>query len=155
MIYIIYVINNEVEVSSLKKTYGFYLKLIQDTLERRANNNLRKQDLTVTQLGVLLRLNETVDGTMSLKELESFFCVAQSTMAGIAKRLEQKGLVVSEGSQADKRVKILRLTESGKTCCQETDCYIEENEELLLCGLTSVEKQIFMALLQKICATMQ
>ena len=73
MIYIIYVINNEVEVSSLKETFGFYLKLIQDTLERRANNNLRKQDLTVTQLGVLLRLNETVYGTMSLKELESFF----------------------------------------------------------------------------------
>lgn len=142
-------------MSILKKTCGFYLKQIQDTLERQANNNLRNQDLTMMQLGVLLRLNDTVDGVMALKDLERYFCVAQPTMAGIVKRLEQKGFVQSSGSENDKRIKVIHITDSGIACCKSSECHMEESEERLLCGLTPIERQIFYALLQKTCATMQ
>ena len=153
--YDIYNISVKMGVGLLKKTYGFYLKQIQDSLERQANNDLRTQDLTLMQLGVLLLLNDSLNGAMSLKDLEKFFGVAQPTMAGIVKRLEQKGFVESRSSETDKRIKMIGITDHGIACCKRSEYYMEESEERLLCGLTPVEKQVFLALLQKICDTMQ
>lgn len=68
---------------------GELIKRINDIIEKNANNNLNKEDITVSQFKMLIRLNETSDGSFTLKELEKYFGVAQSTIAGIASRLEK------------------------------------------------------------------
>ena len=75
------------------KTCGQLIKQINTELEKNINNALRGDDLTVAQVSMLLMLYDMPDRKLSLKELESALCLAQSTVAGIASRLEQKGFL--------------------------------------------------------------
>ena len=49
---------------------GALLKQLHDEMERSANNDMRADDITVTQLGTLLILNGTPGNQLTLKELE-------------------------------------------------------------------------------------
>ena len=79
----------------MSKNYscGTLLKQIHDILEKNANNVLREQDLTISQSGVLVLLDEKEGKTALFKELEKDFGVSQPTMVGILNRLMQKDLV--------------------------------------------------------------
>lgn len=134
---------------------GTLIKRIHDKMEKKANNSLRSQDLTMAQLGALMELCNTSEKQLSLKELERRLHVAQSTAAGIVTRLEQKGFVEGLGSPDDRRIKMVRLTASGEECCVSADRNIEQAEDELLAGLTETEKSIFFSLLQKICDTLK
>lgn len=138
-----------------RKACGALLKKINDELEKNANNVLRSQDLTLTQLGALLELYSAPDEQLPLKELERRLHVAQSTAAGIVSRLERKALVASFGDPEDRRIKIVKLTSAGIERVQKTDSHRIQTEEHLLSGLTETEKSIFYSLLKKICDTLQ
>ena len=129
---------------------GDLLKQIHDELEKQANNLLRAQDLTMAQVGALLALNQTSEKQMSLKDLERWLHVAQSTAAGIASRLEQKGFVEAFGDPTDKRIKMLRITSSGMSCCKTAEKNMIATEQKLLSGLTEEEQAIFKMFLLKV-----
>lgn len=129
---------------------GALLKQINDELEKRANNGLRADGLTMAQVGVLLALNGAETKQMPLKELERIIHVAQSTAAGIVSRLEQKGLVESFVDAEDRRVKVVRLSEAGARSCQTADQRMAETETQLLSALTETERGIFVMLLRKV-----
>ena len=93
-----------------EKGCGYLLKQINDRLEKNANNILRTQDVTMSQLGALLELSRAPEGQLSLKELEKVLHVAQSTMAGIISRLERKGLVEPLADAGDRRIKLVQIT---------------------------------------------
>ena len=124
--------------------YGVLIKQIHDEMEKQANNSLREQDLTITQVRVLIELRFAPEKQIALKELERQLHVAQSTAAGIVARLEQKGFIEAFNSP------MLRLTPAGESCCQLADQYMAQSEERLLSGLTEIERTVFFALLEKI-----
>jgi len=134
-----------------KRVCGKMIKRIHDALEKKVNNSLRLHDLTMAQVGVLLELYHTPEKQMPLKKLECILHVAQSTVAGIVVRLEQKGFVESFGDAADRRIKVARITQAGEACCLQADTNMEEMEKKLLSPLTEVEQTIFLELLEKIC----
>ena len=138
-----------------RKACGELLKKINDELEKNANNALRSQDLTLTQLGALLELNSAADGQLTLKELEKRLHIAQSTAAGIVSRLERKALVATFDDLEDRRIKIVKITSAGIERVQKTDSHRIKAEERLLSGLTETEKSIFYSLLKKVCDTLQ
>lgn len=129
---------------------GALLKQLHDEMERSANNDMRADDITVTQLGTLLILNGTPGNQLTLKELERELRVAQSTAAGIVSRLEQKEMVEGMSFSGDRRVKLVRLTEKGAACCQRMEMQMHQAEARLLSGLTQEEQEILMALLRKV-----
>ena len=129
---------------------GLLIKQINDALEKQANNALRGLDLTMVQVAVLLQLNELPDKQTSLKELERFLRVAQSTTAGIVARLEQKGLVEGVGDPSDKRIKMVRITAQGEQCCAGSRVNMDNTEEMLLSSLSKEEQQTFKTLLQRV-----
>ncbi len=131
-------------------TYGALIKQIHDGMGKQANNSLRAQDLTITQVRVLIELRFAPEKQIALKELERQLHVAQSTAAGIVARLEQKGFIEAFNSPTDRRIKMLRLTPAGESCCQLADQYMAQSEERLLSGLTEIERTVFFALLEKI-----
>jgi len=133
-----------------KLTCGMLIKRIHDTLEKRANNDLRESDLTMSQAATLGRLNARAGKQASLKELERILHVAQSTTAGIIARLEQKGFVEAFGSASDKRVKNVRITPLGEQFCRTAEQHMAENEAKLLAGLTEAEQEQFCDLLYKV-----
>ena len=122
---------------------GQLIKLLHDRLEKQANNTLRGKDLTMMQISVLMELQKAEQKQRSMKELERKFCVAQSTVAGIISRLEQKDFVEAFGDASDKRIKLVHITPAGESCCREAAGYMAEAEQMLLHGFSEDEKVIF------------
>ena len=137
----------------MKKNYecGKLIKQIHDELEKQANSALSSQNLTLTQMRVLMELENVPERQMTLKELESLLHVAQSTTAGIVARLEQKGYVESFCDVSDRRVKRVAITVSGIECCKNAQSHIMNMEAQMLSKLSESEKNQFCNLLQKIC----
>lgn len=129
---------------------GMLIKQINDELLKNANNALRSQNITLSQLEVLDQLNQASEGRYSLKELEQILHVAQSTAAGIISRLEQKGFVAGFGDAEDRRIKRVQITPAGMECVRTALHHRAEAEELLLSNLTEAERDIFYMLLKKV-----
>ena len=136
----------------MSKNYscGTLLKQIHDIMEKNANNVLREQDLTISQSGVLVLLDEKEGKTASFKELEKDFGVSQPTMVGILNRLVQKGLVEVLTDSEDKRIRKAHLTQKGADKCKEGYKHMNSAEEQLLKSLTNNEKKEFNRLLLKV-----
>lgn len=133
-----------------KELSGIMIKQIHDEFEKLCNNALRPYDLTMSQLGILKALSEANNEQLSLKDLEQIIHVAQSTIAGLILRLEQKKFVEAFGDQKDKRIKKVRITAEGKLRFIEAEKHILQVEETILKSLTETERMIFLTLLQKI-----
>ena len=136
----------------MSKNYscGTLLKQIHDIMEKNANNVLREQDLTISQSGVLVLLDEKEGKTASFKELEKEFGVSQPTMVGILNRLVQKDFVEVLTDSEDKRIRKAHLTQKGADKCKEGYKHMNSAEEQLLKSLTNNEKKEFNRLLLKV-----
>lgn len=136
----------------MSKNYscGTLLKQIHDIMEKNANNVLREQELTISQSGVLVLLDEKEGKTASFKELEKEFGVSQPTMVGILNRLVQKDFVEVLTDSEDKRIRKAHLTQKGADKCKEGYKHMNSAEEQLLRSLTDDEKKEFNRLLLKV-----
>lgn len=135
--------------------YGMYLKKINDLLAKDANRGLRAHGLTLSQTRLLVTLHHAPKGEYTLKELEERFQVAQSTMAGIVSRLEQKGLITSYAEECDKRVKHVKLSPQGAALCDASHREIVELEARLTLGLSTEEKAQLLHLLRRVHENLQ
>ena len=129
---------------------GTLLKQIHDIMEKNANNVLREQDLTISQSGVLVLLDEKEGTTESFKELEKDLGVSHPTLVGILNRLVQKDLVEVLTDSEDKRIRKAHLTQKGADKCKEGYKHMNSAEEQLLKSLTNNEKKEFNRLLLKV-----
>lgn len=119
---------------------SFKLKRVNDEMFKQANNRLQKDNMTFSQLFVLVYLyRDAKDMTASLKELERRFEVAQATMAGIASRLEAKGFVEGVINSQDRRVKQIHLTPQGLEFLKKNHQKMEEHNKHLVQGLSEEE----------------
>lgn len=134
---------------------GFCIKRIHDRLEKQANNAMRENGLTMMQVSVLMTLQETEGKLLSMKELERCFGIAQSTVAGIVSRLEQKGFVEAGGDAEDKRIKLVHITPAGENCCAEAVVHKNLAEQKLLKGFSEEEKEVLGKLLAKAARNME
>ena len=129
---------------------GKLIKQIHDEIRKNADNAMRGHDMTMAQLEALLELDSAPEKQRSLKELEQRLHIAQSTTAGIIARLEKKGLVEGFGDPADRRIKLVRLTQAGMERIAVAEQGRNEVEARLLAGLTETERDIFLVLLKKV-----
>lgn len=129
---------------------GLLIKQIHNRIEKQANNALRAEDLTMMQISVLMALQKNENHQLSMKELEHYFSVAQSTVAGIVSRLEQKGFVEALGDNTDKRIKLVHITPDGEICCKEAAYKMDEAEETMFKGFSPEEETMLNQLLRRI-----
>ena len=130
--------------------FGALIKQLSTETKKRADSALQESGLTMTQMYFLGVLSHQPDGEATLKELERHFRVAQSTAAGVAARLEKKGLVESVPDENDRRVKRVRITASGDEtlrCALET---MKRGEQQMLSPLTDSEQETLLKLLRKV-----
>ncbi len=118
---------------------GFLLKQINDSLAKKANNELKESDLTMMQVSALLTLKKRDNGEMTLKAMEKFFSLSQPTVAGLIMRMDEKGIVDSFTDKSDRRVKIVRLTQKGEECLSRASVPMENAESTLVSGLSDDE----------------
>ena len=130
--------------------YGWFIKRIDNALEKEANQNLQSLNLTMQQNRVLILLAHTEGHTLSLKALEEHFGAAQSTVAGLVSRLEKKGLIQALTDPADRRVKLARLTEAGVALHAQSHQLVVESEARLTSLLSGAEKEQLLSCLKKV-----
>lgn len=129
---------------------GLLIKQIHDKLEKNANNILRSEGLTMMQISVLMLLQQSEKEQLSMKELEQYFKVAQSTIVGIISRLEQKKFVKRFNNNIDKRIKLVCITPTGKLCCKKAAHQMNQTEKDILHNFSEDECKTLNYLLTKI-----
>ena len=130
--------------------YGWFIKRIDNALEKEANQKLQALNLTMQQNRVLILLAHAPAHTLSLKALEEHFSAAQSTVAGLVSRLEKKGLIEAVTDPADRRVKLTRLTVEGQRLHAQSRQCVLDSEERLTANLSPEEREIFLSCLKKV-----
>ena len=118
---------------------GLMVKMVNEAIAKRANNQMRRHGVTVMQSHLLLALYAAEDMQLSLKELERKFNVAQATIAGLVSRMEEKGFLETFPHPHDRRAKIARLTDAGIAVCEIASREIEVGEEHIRSNLTEAE----------------
>lgn len=134
---------------------GELIKRICDIFEAKVNREMQEQDITLSQMKVLVYLDSTHDGSAMLKELERYFGTSQATIAGIVVRLEKKGLLEGYTDAQDRRIKHAQLSENGRRLCRHMKSQMEEGEKWLLRSLESTEAHELQRLLQKVYDSLQ
>lgn len=130
--------------------YAALIKQLSTEIQKRADAALQESDLTMTQMYFLGALSHLPEGTATLKELERYFRVAQSTAAGVAARLEKKGLVESLPNENDRRVKRLRITDAGADTLRHALETMERGEKQMLSPLDEAEQETLITLLRRV-----
>lgn len=122
-----------------ERDIGLLLKQINKQIKKRFDKDLQEYDLTLSQSRVLFFLGFRKEEKTSLKDIEEHLQVTHPTVVGIVKRLEEKGFVITESDSADRRVKLVFITEKTKGMIQDIDKRGKMMDKKLLKGFSDQE----------------
>lgn len=128
---------------------GYQIKRISDALAARANCAVKNADLTFSQMRALKALM-IKGGSATQKQLEREFGVSHPTMAGIVRRLADKGFVRAEVSGLDRRQRDVRVTDKGAEAVLRMREGIERGERRLTRNMTPAEREQLRGLLARV-----
>ncbi|MGN0480234.1 MAG: MarR family winged helix-turn-helix transcriptional regulator [Lachnospiraceae bacterium] len=132
-----------------EKYFGPVVKKISEEIDRRANLEIRKYHLTLTQTRVILFLSQKPEKTATQKELEDYLQVSHPTTVTIIRSMEAKKMVSTWFDNADRRMKNVKLVWGNEDMYSELEQNAENMEMRLLAGFTAEEKEQFMSFLNR------
>lgn len=134
------------ELGRLISYCGHLGKMSNDQLLRQAG-----YDVTPVQTHLLMHLAcWTGEQEASQRDLERKLRLKPSTVNGIVDRLEAKGYVARRTSPQDGRVRLVCLTDAGRSKVQDFHAIVEETERRFTAGLSGQERAQLKALLYRI-----
>ena len=134
------------ELGAMIAYCGHLGKQSLDQLLRRAG-----YDVTPTQTHLLMHLSCADEGQEATqRDLEHKLRLKPSTVNGIVDRLEAKGYVSRRTSPQDGRVRLVCLTDAGRSKVQDFHAIVEETERRFTAGLSGQEREQLKALLYRI-----
>lgn len=132
------------------KDIGYMIKILNDTMEKHANEDFREIGLTFSQIKALNFISNSPNHETTQKELEDFFNVSHPTINGILKRLEEKGKIVTNISVNRRLTKIVHITDEGLEDCKKSESSRLKHESKVSKYLTPEEKETLLLLLKKV-----
>lgn len=129
---------------------GYFFKLIDNRLKANADAGLSKLGLTFAQSHILRFLAES-GGRATQKEIEDYAHVSHPTVVGIVMRMKQGGFLTTCTDPADKRNKIVSLTDKAKDINLEIRRSIDMSEREILKSFTDEETEQLRGYLTRIC----
>lgn len=105
-------------------------------------------DLTPVQYAALVAIDEHegIDAT----RLSAQIAFDRSTLGNVLERLETRGLVERYPSRDDKRVKLLKLTDAGRTTMREAEAAVCRAQERILAPLDPERQRVLLDLLAQL-----
>ncbi len=132
-----------------------FLKKISEKLERLANGDAGRRDITFSQGKVLWFLHRREnEGATTMRDIEKFFDCSHATVSGIVSRLAEKGYVSLEPDKNDRRAKNVCITEKERRCFSKMLEKQRAIEAKLLEGFSPEEKKQFSEYLSRIYANL-
>lgn len=128
------------------KTSGQMIQLSNALIWFR-NQELQLHDLTSSQFEVIRYLMTHRETPATAGTLMQQLTLSQSTMAGILKRLESKGLIERQPDKNDARREFIVLTEKGAALEEPLKGIVCKTEKILLQGMSEAEQDEFNRLL--------
>lgn len=132
-----------------EKYFGPMMKKISEELDRKANMQIKKYNLTLTQARVIIFLADNEGRMVTQKELEDFLQVSHPTTVTIVKSMEAKKMIKTSLDDADRRMKNIQLVWGNETIYHELVENAKNMERKLLTGFSDEEKGQFYAFLCK------
>ncbi|MBR9843046.1 MAG: MarR family transcriptional regulator [Rhodobacteraceae bacterium] len=133
------------------------LGFLSNHLARLMAHGLQKRlaplDLAPAQFMVLLELWEE-DG-LTQTDLVARLDVEQATMANTLTRMERDGLIIREKSVADRRARIVVLTEAARSRHAEAIIAAQEQNRIALHGLDENEQAELIRLIGKVISNLK
>ncbi|HHX95086.1 MAG TPA: MarR family transcriptional regulator [Clostridia bacterium] len=136
------------------KTIGHEVKSLSNLIRRylhESAKNTELEDLTAMQGWIIAYLYHRGNGQeIFQRDIEKKFDVRRSTVTGVLKLMEQKGLITREPVEHDARLKSLKLTPKAVSLHEMVMQKFEEVENKLRSGLTEEEIEAFFEIIDKI-----
>lgn len=132
----------------LPELVGYHLRRAHGIVVSSFAAATAELDLSPGQFGMiaLIRANPR----LSQVDLAAAIGLDKSTVAPAVDRLVRRKLVARKPSDADRRFNTLTLTAAGETLYQEALKRIRAHEDQITAPLTAEERQILVALLEKV-----
>lgn len=126
-----------------------------DLLETFMARWLGQSGISISGFNVMMILNDAGDAGSQLNQLGELLLVSRANITGIVDSLEQRGLVERAADKNDRRVRIARITESGKNLLASIlPSHYRVLRELSI-GLGEEEKAALVKLLSKLRTSFQ
>lgn len=129
---------------------GKKFKKIDELFKAGFNKQLESVDLTFAQMNVLVYLENSGNARVTQKELASALEIKHSTMAGILKRMQEKGLVDVVIAPENKKYKNIYRTQKAKEIKNEIDKHRKKNAKTVVKGFSKEEIELLDTLLDKV-----
>ncbi|MBP3870814.1 MAG: MarR family transcriptional regulator [Faecalicoccus sp.] len=128
---------------------GVKIKLINEKIKQHFNDQLKNNNLTVSQFWVLRYLQQHDTEKVSQKDLAEAVQVTHPTMIGLIDRLEEKGMVLRMIDENDRRYRYIRLTDQGRQYLKQSKDEADSMNSCLVKGFTQDENKILRNLLDR------
>ncbi|MGN0427576.1 MAG: MarR family winged helix-turn-helix transcriptional regulator [Agathobacter sp.] len=132
-----------------EKYFGPIMKKISEEMDRNANLEIKKYNLTLTQARVILFLARNEGNTSTQKDLEDFLQVSHPTTVTIVKSMEAKKMVKTSFDDTDRRMKNVKLIWGNEVIYRELEQNAVHMEQKLLVGFSEEEKELFYTFLNR------
>jgi len=142
---------------SQTSTPAFAVGFLLSTLGYRSHamweERLEPLGLTSRQTATLLHVARA-DGLSQL-QLARTLRIAPSRVVALADELERRGLLKRRSDPTDRRVRLLRLTRSGRAMVHTLTEVTDAHEAWLTTGLDDAEREQLLTLLKKVAAGLE
>lgn len=126
------------------------IKFIHNAFAGNRSRSLEQHDLTFSQMEIMLYLKHHSGKIIYQKEIETASRLTNPTVTGILSRLEEKGMILRQVDEKDRRFRRVELTDKGKDVLKGMGAGFHDTEEKLFGCLDEAEKEQFLHLLKKI-----
>jgi DNA-binding MarR family transcriptional regulator len=111
----------------------------------------RAPGITVTQAEAHILAHLAGAGDCTISQLHEAFAHKRSTLTSILDRLAERGFILRESDEKDRRTFLVRLTPSGTQLAAKVSAWLERLERTVLSRITRAELRGFM----KVVSTLQ
>lgn len=115
--------NKTRDIARLELANRLFFKLYQcaNMLHKTGTRAVEEEGLTTQQWAVLgaLSRSEVEERGMSVNELAHYLMVTRQNLSGLVSRMARDGHLESISDKEDRRLKLIRMTESGRKTWQE------------------------------------
>ena len=127
-----------------------YIQRLAKTIKYLADDNLAKHNITLEQVKIIRFIHsQSMLSSVYQKDIETEFGIRRSSVTSILQNIEKNGLITREGDISDARIKKVLLTEKGTMLSQLLKDYIYNLEAVIVSGMTTEEKDLFLHLLKR------
>ncbi|MCX7167371.1 MAG: MarR family transcriptional regulator [Rhodocyclales bacterium] len=140
--------NARLDLGLLPGLVGYQLRLAQIALFRDFAQGPGELEVTPGLFGVLVIIEANPD--LKQSDLARATQLDRSTVVTVIDNLERRGLVERRAAAHDRRSNAIRLTADGSALLRKLKRQVSQHEKRLLSNFSTAERELFLALLQKV-----